>query len=69
LAARIGAFESQLCYAKITPAALQRGECRGQCRESAEAAGANPKFGLSGCSRVNPEAALPGRQAPLMAPS
>jgi hypothetical protein len=41
----------------------------GQCRESAEAAGANPKFGLSDCPRVNPEAALPGRQAPLMAAS
>jgi hypothetical protein len=69
LAARIGAFEAQLCYAKITPAALHRGECREQCRESAEAAGANPKFGLSDCPRVNPEAALPVWQAPLMAAS
>jgi hypothetical protein len=36
-----------LCYAKITPAALQRGENRARGREASEAAGANPKFRLS----------------------
>jgi hypothetical protein len=36
-----------LCHAKITPAALQRGENRARCVEGSEAAGANPKFRLS----------------------
>jgi hypothetical protein len=41
-----------LCYAKITPAALQRGELSGRRRESAEAAGRNPKFGSSVFPRI-----------------
>jgi hypothetical protein len=40
----IGVFAAQLCYAKIAPAALHRGEFRGCCREGTEAAGPNPKF-------------------------
>jgi hypothetical protein len=47
LAARIGAFEPSLCYAKITPAALQRGCFRKRCREHAEALGSKPKFELN----------------------
>jgi hypothetical protein len=47
LAARIGAFEVLWCYAKITPAALHRGEFGGHGSEAAEAAGGNPKFRLS----------------------
>jgi hypothetical protein len=47
LAARIGAFEVLWCYAKITPAALHRGESRKPCGEAAKAAGGNPKFRLS----------------------
>jgi hypothetical protein len=44
LAARIGAFEALLCYAKITPAALHRGELAGRRREHAEAVGSKLKF-------------------------
>jgi hypothetical protein len=44
LAARIGAFEASLCYAKITPAALQRGEFAGRCRQHGEAVGSKLKF-------------------------
>jgi hypothetical protein len=39
LAARIGAFEASLCYAKITPAALQRGEFASPGRAEVEAVG------------------------------
>jgi hypothetical protein len=51
LAARIGAFEASLCYAKITPAALHRGEFRDLGGQGPEAAGGNPKFRLSECPR------------------
>jgi hypothetical protein len=47
LAAGIAVFAASLCYAKITPAALHRGEIAGRCREGIEAAGRNPKFGLA----------------------
>jgi len=46
LAARIGAFEASLCYAKITPAALHRGEFGGHRREGAEAPERKPESGL-----------------------
>jgi hypothetical protein len=40
-------FTANLCYAKIAPAALQRGDF-GECRrERHEAAGGNSKFELS----------------------
>jgi len=39
LAARIGAFEASLCYAKIKPAALHRGEIVFRCRKDIEAVG------------------------------
>jgi hypothetical protein len=69
LAARIGAFEALLCHAKITPAALHRGESERHCRESAEAAGANPKFGSSVFSLSNAGSALAPLQALRMAAS
>jgi hypothetical protein len=47
LAARIGAFEPSLRYAKITPAALQRGGFGNRTRKHAEAVGPKLKFGLS----------------------
>jgi hypothetical protein len=47
LAARIGAFEPSLCYAKITPATLQRAGFGKRTREHAEAVGPKSKFGLS----------------------
>jgi hypothetical protein len=34
-----------LCYAKITPAALHRGENRPRGHQASEAAGTNQKFG------------------------
>jgi hypothetical protein len=43
LAAGIAAFAASFCYAKITPAALHRGEIRARCRE---AVARNSKFGL-----------------------
>jgi hypothetical protein len=60
LAARIGAFEALLCYAKITPAALHRGDFADRRREGAEAAGGRPKFGLSvsQCAIAGPAAAV-----------
>jgi hypothetical protein len=69
LAARIGAFEAQLCYAKITPAPLHRGESPDRCRESAEAAGGNPKFGSNDFPTINTGPARPPLQAPRMAAS
>jgi hypothetical protein len=69
LAARIGAFEAPLCYAKITPATLHRGEFRGRCREGAEAAGGNPKFRSSKFLRVIAGSALPVVRAPCLASS
>jgi hypothetical protein len=47
LAARIGAFEASLCYAKIEPAALHRGEIDRRRREDIEAIGRKPEFELS----------------------
>jgi hypothetical protein len=47
LAARIGAFEASLCYAKITPVALQRGGCDRPGGADVEALGRKPKFELS----------------------
>jgi hypothetical protein len=44
LAARIGAFEAWLCYAKITPATLRRGEFAPAGGAGAEALGCNLKF-------------------------
>jgi hypothetical protein len=44
LALPIGALEASWCYAKITPAALRRGEFDRRRREGTEALGCNPKF-------------------------
>jgi hypothetical protein len=46
LAARDFALTASLCYAKIAPAALHRGDFDGHCDERAEAAGAMPKSEL-----------------------
>jgi hypothetical protein len=48
---RIAVSAASWCYAKITPAALQRGEFVAGCRQGAEAAVRNPKSGLSGSWR------------------
>jgi hypothetical protein len=69
LAARIGAFDASLCYAKITPATLHRGEFRGHGSEAAEAAGGNPKFRLSKFAHRDAVGALPAVSAPRMAAS
>jgi hypothetical protein len=44
---RIDVSAALLCYAKITPASLHRGEYRDRCRRDAEAAVRNPEFELS----------------------
>jgi hypothetical protein len=62
-------FAASLCYAKITPAALHCGEIAGRCREGAEAAGRNPKFGLSDFPRVKAGLAAAVVQARWVAPS
>jgi hypothetical protein len=40
-------FAASLCYAKITPAPLRRGDSSDRWREDTEAVGREPKFGLS----------------------
>jgi hypothetical protein len=47
LAAQDFAFTASLCYAKITPAALHRGDFDHRCCENPEAAGRMPKSELS----------------------
>jgi hypothetical protein len=69
LAARIGAFEAALSYAKITPAALHRGEAPGRRREGAEAAAGNSKFGLSENPAIATGAPPPAPRPPGMAAS
>jgi hypothetical protein len=58
-----------LCYAKITPAALQRGWPRARSREGAEAVGSKPKFELSDLQPGVAEAAEKVVEAPGMAAS
>jgi hypothetical protein len=66
LAAQDFAFTASLCYAKIAPAALRRGDFDGHCCEDAEAAGRMPESGLRDFVRV---IAGPALQAPWMARS
>jgi hypothetical protein len=56
-----------LCYAKITPATLQRGKFAGRCRNDAEAAGGRPEFALSDFRRVGAGAATPAAPTLWMA--
>jgi hypothetical protein len=58
-----------LCYAKITPAALHRGEFAGRRRNDAEAAGGRPKFALSDSRRVIAGSTTPAAQPLRMARS
>jgi hypothetical protein len=69
LAARDFAFTASLCYAKIAPAALHRGDFDGRCCEHAEAAGAMPKSELRDLVRAIAGPAAPIMQAPWMARS
>jgi hypothetical protein len=69
LAARDFAFTASLCYAKIAPAALHRGDFDGHCCEHAEAAGAMPKSELRDFIRVIAGPAAPIMQARWMARS
>jgi len=66
-AARDFAFTASLCYAKIAPAALHRGDFDGRCCERAEAAGAMPKSELRDFVRVIVDPAAPIMQSPRMA--
>jgi hypothetical protein len=52
LAARVRGFAVLWCYAKITPAALHRGNPSERRGGGAEAAGRISKFGLSDSRRV-----------------
>jgi hypothetical protein len=56
---RIGAFTTLLCYAKIAPAALRRGEIASRRRTRGEAVGRKLKFGLRGFSPCARRAAAP----------
>jgi len=57
-----------LCYAKITPASLQRGEFHDRTRERAEAAVRNPEFELSDAQRrVGSEAARDAKRSCMAA--
>jgi hypothetical protein len=58
-----------LCYAKITPAALQRGENRPRGHQAPEAAGANRKFGSGDFPRGITGAAWRSLNAPWLAAS
>jgi hypothetical protein len=69
LAARIGAFEASLCYAKIEPAALHRGEIVLPCREGIEAVGGRPEFELSDLPTVIAGSTMQALQALPMAAS
>jgi hypothetical protein len=69
LAAQDFAFTASLCYAKIAPAALHRGDFDGHCCEQAEAAGQVSKSGLRDFVRVIACPAAPIMQAPWMARS
>jgi hypothetical protein len=52
-----------LCYAKIEPAALHRGEIDFPCREDIEAVGRKPEFELSDSPTVIAGAAALALQA------
>jgi len=69
LAARIGAFEASLRYAKIEPVALRCGEIGGRRRQHLEALGRKPKFELSESCLNSAGAAAPVVQTPFMAAS
>jgi hypothetical protein len=53
-----------LCYAKITPAALHRGEFAHGCRGDPETLGRKRKFELSRYRRVSADLPLPIVQRP-----
>jgi len=69
LAAQDFAFTASLCYAKITPAALHRGDFDHRCCENAEAAGRTPKSELSDFVRVIAGPVAPIGRASWMARS
>jgi hypothetical protein len=54
---RIAAFAVSLCYAKITPALLQRGDFQTRGRQDGEAVGRLPKSALSDSARATADAA------------
>jgi len=55
----IAVFAASFCYAKITPAALQRGEFNGRCGWHAEALGRKRKSGSSDFWRTTSGPVLP----------
>jgi hypothetical protein len=69
LAARIGAFEASLCYAKITPAALHRGEIGARSRKGAEAVGRKPESAIRDFEPMVAVRAAPAMSESAMAAS
>jgi len=69
LAARDFAFTASLCYAKIAPAAVHRGDFDGRCCAHAEAAGRMPKSELRDFVRAIADPAAPIMHASWMARS
>jgi len=65
----IAVFAASFCHAKITPAALQRGEFSGRCGWHAEALGRKRKSGSSDFWRTTSGPVLPIAETPWMAPS
>jgi hypothetical protein len=65
----IAVFAAAFCYAKITPAALQRGEFCGRCDWHAEALGPKRKSGAGDFWRTASGPVLPIAETPWMAPS
>jgi hypothetical protein len=64
----IAVLAAPRCYAKITPAALQRGNPDVGARQAVEDAGHNPKFAPSETHRVGAGAAPSLDETPRMAP-
>jgi hypothetical protein len=69
LAARNRGFTALLCYAKIKPAALHRGNFDERCGDYTEAAGGTPEFELSCSRRVMAGSVLSAVPAPWLAGS
>jgi hypothetical protein len=69
LAAQNFAFTASLCHAKITPAALHRGDPVTAAAKARKAAGPKPKFQLGDPQGLIARQAVPAAQTPSMTPS
>jgi hypothetical protein len=69
LAAGFAAFTALLCYAKITPAPLHRGEIGGRSRNAVEAPGRKPESAIRDFEPVVAVRAAPAMSESAMAAS